>query len=357
MSRLLRLILAALVTLGLSFAGLAGPSASAAPRILFAFGDSVAAGEGSGPASGYDDNRGSFNEILAKRLGYQVHNFAVTGATTLDVLSGQVPEAVAVAAGAGVAPTLITVMVGANDISYGDCLLSVVGAGSANPCSAGNLAASLPLLAQNLGSALGAIRAAFPAARVVVVGYYNPLPKPVKKLGQLCPVMKTLYHASLLDPADPLASAFITQALNPDLAAVRTFQAQTHANARDVVGALNQTIGGVAGAVGAAFVPLDFTNHDFCADYATKSPAWVLAPRVETSGAIPGPGSASFSLASLAQPRNLCTDGVLCSTAPLQLIPPNGLGYQVTVAVNDFPHLTVRGNRAVADRIEHTLAA
>ena len=357
MDRILRLLAAAFVTLGLALTGIGAPPAHAAPKLLFAFGDSVAAGEGSGPASGYDQNKGSFNEILGADLGYRVRNFARTAARSTD-LPGQLSQALAT----GQRPTLITVMVGANDISYADCLLAAVGAGSGDPCTSGALSLSLPTLAQNLVAGLGAIRGAYPTARVVVVGYYNPMPKPAKTLTHICPVMKTLYQASLLRDL----SAFVAQALSPNLAAVRAFQAQIHGNAQQVVGLLNQTIAGVAQGVGATFVTQDFTNHDFCADYAKKAPAWVLAPKVSAQGTLivaDGLGLSVpdlVSLSALAQPRHSCVAGVLCPDGQsahviIRKIQGPPLDYQLEVWTNDFPHLTVRGNHAVADRIEAAL--
>ena len=356
-SRILRLLAAAFVTLGLALAGIGAPPAHAAAKVLFAFGDSVAAGEGSGPASGYDHNKGSFNEVLAADLGYQVHNFAQTAAESTDLLT-QLQRAVAT----GKHPTLITVMMGANDISYAECLLAVVGVGTADPCTESALSVSLPALAHNLGTALGAIRATYPTAQVVLVGYYNPMPKPAKTLEKICPVMKTLYQASLLGAP----SAFAAQAVSPNLAAVRAFQAQIHSNAQQVVGLLNQTIAGVAQAVGATFVTQNFTNHDFCADYAKKAPAWVLAPKVSAQGtlvvadglALSLPGM--VSLTALAQPRHSCVAGVLCpdgQSAHIVIRDISGplLDYRLEVGTNDFPHLTVRGNHALADRIEAAL--
>ncbi|MFZ1410909.1 MAG: hypothetical protein WAS07_05605 [Micropruina sp.] len=68
MKKLVLIMAAAALSFGLSVAGLGVRPAHAA-GVLFAFGDSIAAGEGSGPGTGFPNNAGSFNEVFGASSG------------------------------------------------------------------------------------------------------------------------------------------------------------------------------------------------------------------------------------------------------------------------------------------------
>src|SRR5476649_2553827 len=48
--------------------------------VVVSFGDSIAAGEGSGADHGYPDNPAAYSAVLAARLGGTSYNFSITGA-------------------------------------------------------------------------------------------------------------------------------------------------------------------------------------------------------------------------------------------------------------------------------------
>ena len=70
------LVVALVATLGLERAQ-AAPSSG--PTIV-SFGDSIAAGEGSGADHGYPDNPAAYSAVLAGRVGGTSYNFSITGA-------------------------------------------------------------------------------------------------------------------------------------------------------------------------------------------------------------------------------------------------------------------------------------
>ncbi|MFZ1410908.1 MAG: SGNH/GDSL hydrolase family protein [Micropruina sp.] len=289
-----------------------------------------------------------------------MRNFAVTGATTQDVLTQQIPTALVT----GQRPSLITLMAGANDISYGACLLALIGASATNPCTPEALAVSLPAMGQSLAATLVALRTSFPEAQIVVVQYFNPMPKP----GAVCKAMTPLLEAKLLfgdqDPAGFIGS--VTDGSTADVAA---FQAQIYAAAQAVVSGLNSTVEAAAGFAGAATggtietVKLPFNNHDFCRDYYSKSPAWVLAPKIMTEGSITLPTGAVMPVGTTADPRHACTAGLLCTQSPNPDIylslpqNPYGITYAIALWVNDFPHLTPAGNAAIAKALAKQVAS
>lgn len=358
MKKFIRVMAAVALALTLTLAGSAVLPAQAA-GVLFAFGDSVAAGEGSGPGTGFPDNEGSFNEVFAARHGYAVHNFAVTGATTTHVREAQLPLAL----GRGIQPSLITLMAGANDIGYGQCLLSMIGASQVNPCTPAGLASSLPAMGASLAETLVALKTAFPQARIAVLSYYNPMPK----RRAACRAMKPLLEAKLLF-ADQNVPGFVQSVTDRSKADVKAFQGELHGAAQAVVNGLNAAVRGavaaarrVVGSRVASVIGLNFTNHDFCRDYYRKNQAWVLAPKILSQGAVTLP-SGQLPVGTTASPKHWCRDGVLCPAQPAApdvylAVPANpyGVSYEIAVWVNDFPHLTVAGNRAVARTLAHVL--
>lgn len=150
----------------------------AGPIRYLALGDSLAAGYQ--PGVGDDRTGGYVGGVLAglqaQRRGDDVTlvNLGCSGETTTTLLQGglcaypegsQLKAALAVLASPGPPVDVITVDVGANDLT-----------GCASPsgvdqsCAEGAMAA----VTGNLASALGQLRGAAPSARIVVLDYYDP---------------------------------------------------------------------------------------------------------------------------------------------------------------------------------------
>lgn len=112
--------------------GLAGTGDGVADRhhhtpdgLIFAFGDSIAAGYGLGPAEHYPDNVSAYPVKLGKLLNMSVKGFASSGACVLPSsietqcntpTAVSVQDQIAQAVGTGVQPKVITLTVGANDV-------------------------------------------------------------------------------------------------------------------------------------------------------------------------------------------------------------------------------------------------
>lgn len=83
----------------------------AAPVVYTAMGDSTGVGVGAREGGGYVARL--FERIRKERAGARLHNLCVSGATTDDVLRGQLSQAIATR------PTLVTLGIGINDIGHG----------------------------------------------------------------------------------------------------------------------------------------------------------------------------------------------------------------------------------------------
>ncbi len=88
-----------------------GDERRAAPVVYVAFGDSTGAGVGARRGGGYAERL--FARIERERPGSRLLNFAVSGATTADVLRVQIPRL------REARPTLVTVGIGLNDATRG----------------------------------------------------------------------------------------------------------------------------------------------------------------------------------------------------------------------------------------------
>ena len=188
--RMGRGLLALVAGLGLAVA--TGSTAVAAPpgaAAYLALGDSVAAGVGAVPSAenGYvpvlhdtlvAGRHCGQGEALGCRL--DLVNLAEPGATTITLISGQLPAAVDLLTARRATPTpvddvrLITLDIGGNDV-----FTPVITACAPNPQSAGcasTIATQLNQVAANYERILSALRAAAgPDTTIAVMTYYNPL--------------------------------------------------------------------------------------------------------------------------------------------------------------------------------------
>lgn len=168
-----RLLIAAVVaalTVPVVLAALAAPAGAASSTQYVALGDSYASGLGSGS---YGDSGSCYRSTLAfSQLWANAHSpasfvsVACSGATTSDVASSQL-------AALSTGTTLVSIVVGGNDVNFADTMEDCVIYGT-DTCVSDIDAAenqAQTVLPGRLDSLYSAIHADAPNARVVVVGY------------------------------------------------------------------------------------------------------------------------------------------------------------------------------------------
>jgi hypothetical protein len=230
------------------------PSTDPPPPHLVALGDSVAAGF----AAGGEDF--AYPTFVARRTGRTVEHLATAGATANDVLDDQLPEITA-------APDLVTLTVGANDIQFGECFAARFGLDD-DPCAGAPFRRNLDDLARDLGAVLDELRTDYPAARVFVSGYYDPLPA---RPADLCGFDEAEFSGGGI--VDRTVRRTARRLLEDFLA---DWERDLYARTTERLARLNAVIERTARAGGATVVPVDFTGHDLCA----RDP-WVFAPDVD----------------------------------------------------------------------------
>lgn len=155
-------------------AALLAPAGARAAGTYVALGDSYAAGLGAGGAPQGGACRRSPDAYPARAAaslpGLRLDTRACSGATTTDVLAGQVPAVTPAA-------RLVTVTAGGNDAGFASVMVGCALA----PCGPAVAAAARlvrSLLPARLDALYRAVRARAPAARVLVLGYprlFGPL--------------------------------------------------------------------------------------------------------------------------------------------------------------------------------------
>ena len=298
-----------LVVLAGSALVIAAQGASAvSPPTIVSFGDSIAAGEGSGADRGFPDNPQAYSAVLAARLGGSSYNFAITGAcasagkgaapgtdsaeckVSKSIITQQIPAARKLGPAAA---DVVTITVGTNDIHFSDCFRALVftlggpaSAGEPDPCAPAQLASHLQALSTNLGAVLSTVKAMYPTARIAVTGYGNVIPQFVDSRPQsLCSAVSYLYAYELFRKGGvkALGLSLLSRNFNKQVGA---FQESLYQYADTVLQQLNATIRAAASSAQATFVPLNLTGHDFCRDYASSTSGWVFAPQAKGSVSI-----------------------------------------------------------------------
>src|SRR5688572_20055867 len=183
-------VLATLAALSLALLpATAGSAAPPAPATYLALGDSVSAGVGAPAGLGYvpllagelaDARNCGQGQALGCRL--ELDNRSVGGATTVSLISGQLPGAVALLEEGNQNSTpvddvrLITITIGGNDV-FTPVIAACAGGFSAT-CQA-TVAAQFAQVSTNYATILEQLReAAGPETTIAVMTYYNPLPNP-----------------------------------------------------------------------------------------------------------------------------------------------------------------------------------
>jgi lysophospholipase L1-like esterase len=168
----------------------AGRAAPPSPATYLALGDSVAAGVGAAPdglgyvplLAGELADAGKCGEGQALGCRIELDNRSVGGATTVSLISGQLPGALALLEERNGNPTpvddvrLITLTIGGNDV-FGP-VIAACQTGLTAPCQR-IVATQFAQVSTNYALILGDLReAAGTDTTIAVMTYYNPLPNP-----------------------------------------------------------------------------------------------------------------------------------------------------------------------------------
>ena len=364
----------------------------AAPTIV-SFGDSIAAGEGSGDDHGFPNNPRAYSAVLASQVGGSSYNFSITGAcasagtgaapgtdasecrVSKSIMTQQIPAARKLGPAAA---DVVTITVGADDIHFSDCFRALVftlggppSAGEPDPCAPAQLTTHLQALAVNLGTVLSTVKAMYPTARIAVTGYGNVIPRFVdSKPGSLCSTVNYLYAYQLFRKGGvkALAGALLSRNFDKQVGA---FQESLYLYAASVLQQLNGTLRTVAGSAARDVRAAEPDGHDFCRDYASSTEGWVFAPRAVGRIALKWHGLSRVKNYNF-QPHTLCVPQEPkpgCNvTAPvarsgtkqlkLQVGPVSAqatMTYDFSAVLNDFPHLTPNGQIALAAKLRSGL--
>jgi lysophospholipase L1-like esterase len=342
----------------------AGMQWTAAPaKALVGLGDSIAAGHGLGPSVGFPDNADAYPLQLAKQLGYGGYDYAISGACvaspnkdggssstpsscTTSVLSDELPAI-------GVKPNVITLTVGANDISFGDCFKAVVLKVGTNPCSGSTFNSNLGALSKNLSTLYAVIKQKYPGIPIYEMLYYNPLPLAPSSTSQICPASRVIAGIDKKSNLGYIQSLYLgaTGQFDADAA---TVQGNLFVTAQQIINKLNSTIKNAATAAGVTTVAQDFTGHDFCQTLTGGSVAdtWVYGPTfhgffeafsVVTDKKFP------FDIdAPSACPAPHTGDATQYYTSGTGGWDGVAYTYAFTFTINCLPHPTIDGQRAIA---------
>lgn len=337
-----------------------GDTAVAGERMVIALGDSVAAGQGLGPAMGYPNNPLAFPAIVGGTLGWPVRNHAVSsacavraeaegahpdtpGACDVSILNDQIP-----AVPSDATPRLVVVTVGANDIQFAECVVdAIVPELAADGCTPRTLARRLAALEANLDLVAGRLTQRFPGAALVFTSYYNPMPAPAGDDADPCPIFEPL--AALRSPLTLASERALREA-------ARTLQANVYAQFRSGVTQLNETIARAALRADATIATVDFAGHDLCrSQTGTGEATWVYGPdydvrfRVKGAAALLAGGKtwqgtlpSRCPAPTPGEPPEFATGEVERRIGVIEVV------YSARVNVNCMPHPTAEGQQAIA---------
>jgi hypothetical protein len=329
-----------------------------------AFGDSVSAGYGLGPAEGHGDNPSAYPAVLGQLLGnVPVLNESVDGVCasstepectsqphSVDWQIRQVPGYFK--------PSVITMTVGADDIDFKDCLLSIFGPpfdfklqSTADPCSPNGLPYSLGTnlseFQQSLTTDLQTLSSNYPGVSIYVMDYYNPFPPPPSATASPCVLGKVygvpyekydlgeswytigknfvLHHAKFVNDA-------------------RAAQAQLYNDAQSILGQLNATINAAAAGIANVVNTNDFTGHSICGPGAQ----WVFYPTAAAKFSVTIPiANKTFKFAFGGE---ICPDPVPANEWNAhQTVNTKYLQGTLAVGENCVPHPTTVGQQSIAN--------
>jgi lysophospholipase L1-like esterase len=349
-------------------AGLTLPCGGAS-RVL-GLGDSIAAGYGLGGAEGYPDNSMAYPSLLGKTLNptasLPVSNYAVQGACTQASNAGgcssneSVATQIEQAFGAGVAPSLVTLTVGADDLDFAHCLPayleSGVGIPNSSRCPDSQIQHHLDAFKSGLDADLKDIQKRFPQARVVLTQYYNPFPPPVASAADACYLDRWIVAAGTVIQQGPLPLlALATTKMSEFDQATIGAQSEIYSYFQSILDKLNAAIAADASAYGAVVVPLNagIGGHNLC---AFDNNPYVFAPSARVDLSL-----GSLKLINYSNPGPNCPApvhdpafGGLPKTGSASS-PLGVLSAYVNFTVNCLPHPTRAGQWYIAQTIADTL--
>lgn len=333
--------------------------------LLYAFGDSIAAGYGLGAAEHYPDNLSAYPFQVGQQLHLSVADYASAGACTENsAVESQcnTPTAISVqdqisqAASTGQQPTVVTLTVGANDLDFSYCIpsyfMSAAGVKGFTPCSPSQLNTWLGQFKSGLNSNLAAIKADFPNAKVMLTDYYNPFPGPVQNYSQTCPLYSAIPAVNIynsLGGVNGSAALFFALASGQYYPFVVTVQRLVYNTIGGIVGRINNGINADAKTYGAIVVPLNFSGHDSCAAASHEGTQWLFGLNMTFQASL---GSKSISFSSV---------GPVCPNIDPAVEPDHSLANQpfsypggsalFTADSNCFPHPTAQGQIEIANAV------
>lgn len=347
--------------------------------VILGFGDSVAAGYGLGYSDGYPNNRHSFPDKLAAQLGGVSYNFAVEGACSAtageifshrDTFAGcdysVLHEQIPAARNWGGVPknraSAIVLNVGANDIGFAGCLADFFAGKYAflidDPCSRGDLAASLGAYRENMHWVVEALRGEFGANVPIVLNrYYHIFPDAddASIAGRTCGLFAS--HATKgLHAYDGFE--------NDDTWNGRLATAQREANelADRIIGELNRAVDDIAAANGLLVATPDFSGHDMCRAerdaedgiVGVSPDTWVWGPTVNAVGQRSSTGEVTDRFFGPA-PETCPAPDLAKEEEHNVLFFLLGGKVAIHVVINCLAHPTVPGQEEIARAIATTL--
>ncbi|MHB8513216.1 MAG: GDSL-type esterase/lipase family protein [Actinomycetota bacterium] len=321
---------------------------------LLALGDSIAAGAGLGPASGYPDNILAYPAALEDALGWSGFDFAITGACAMkpsdpgadpgtrtacvhSVLSDELPRASSILPRP---PDVVVMTIGGNDLDFANCGLELLGSFLVhlNACAGSVLEQRVGVLEANLSTVLAKLHEVYPKARVYVTSYFNPLPAP--SAASACSIYNLV--AAIHSPFSVL--------LNRSGSAARQTQAELFQRAEVVLDALNQAIRSSVVRAKDHVVALDFVGHDFC--QANASDAWIFGPEIHVSVRTGVIAKRWDYLLPYPCPNDSGKSPPISTHGPVTVhVSGIRITYDATISNNCMPHPTRAGQEAIAQAI------
>jgi hypothetical protein len=362
-------------------------SSGASGKVIVSFGDSVAAGEGgpvpvgdqSGVAyTGYPhDSSAAYPQVLAASLGATDYNFAQSGACATssglpncqDQIANTgrpntVADEITQAAAYNLHPNLITLTVGADDISFAACIMSALGIPLSKtdvPCS--DSSADLADITANVEAVLKDIGSQYPGVPVLMTRYYFPLPTsfPVANTKSFCSNTKGLYAVDLFlhgQAENAVKELLPTTSDSSALTYLNGIVAAGQAVATKLDNALTAAVSAAQqSGMTIDTVKLNFSGHDLCEDYPGGT-GWILGPSIYLFGSYIN-GLLSYSKTIQYTPSDTCAvwkSGICGGTAISKSGTFKGGKYYglLIYSLNDLPHPTVSGQQAIARQLEPT---
>lgn len=349
--------------------------------VIVALGDSVGAGHGLGPSTGWPENAGNGKahaDQIARALKGSATNLAFSGACAVSLQSGAPRTAsncdtsiydhqlddlfrLFPAGPPALLPSLITISAGGNDINFAQCLDTYLRKAERGECEPTSLAEHLAAYEDNMGLVLATIRGAYnDQVPIVLTQYFNPFPIASRGHAPCGIWMAAAAH-------EDVGTVFAPDDSPAWRASLEAIQVRAEVDVDGLLANLNAAIANVAALTGVTVVPVDFTDHDACRSErdpaATASDVWAFAPELSLRGR----ANACLPFTPVCRPfLDVQHD---FAAAPHDVVPetpdPDPFRFDVEgrygnisayVRVNGFPHPTEAGQAEIARGILRIVA-